>query len=209
VSDAVGKAWRGRAHGEARVGRTFARLAAAFGPDELAPSLREALVRAAAEEQRHAALCVELAAQHGISPAPPEPDEPIPLATPEERAVLLVGACCVSESIASAYLEHCWKQAKGEAKSALHELLRDEIGHAQIGWAYLAGLPADSPIRAVIRSSAAGLIERTKAAWIARISTLHATPMPEEGYPPADELIAIVDEAAKQLVARGFAYVGL
>lgn len=209
MSEAVGKAWRGRAHGEARVGRTFARLAAALGPDEIAPSLREALERAAAEEERHAALCVALAARHGVAAAPPDPDEPLPLATAEERAVLLVGACCVSESIASAYLEHCWKQAKGEAKAALHELLRDEVGHAQLGWAYLAGLAADSPIRAVIRSSAPGLIERTRAAWCDRIATLHATPMPDEGYPPADELIAIVDEAAKDLVARGFAYVGV
>ena len=213
VSRALARAWRSRAQGEARVGRAFVAIAAALRAHDEAPTLvLDALEAAAREEAAHTRLCDELALRYDpdVPPAPPFSDEPLPLATSEERGVVLVSACCVSESIASAYLEHCWATATAPiAKAALHGLLRDEIGHAQLGWAFVASLPATSPVRAAVAASVDGLVERTRLAWHDRIAALHATPAPAHGYPPAPTCHAVVDEAARELVRRGFAHVGI
>ena len=213
VSRALARAWRSRAQGEARVGRAFSAIAAALrAHDEVTVTVLDALDAGAREEAAHTRLCDELALRYDadVPAATPFVDDPLPLATPEERGVVLVSACCISESIASAYLEHCYATATAPlAKTALHTLLRDEIGHAQLGWAFVASLPAASPVRLAISASIDGLVERTRLAWHERIATLHATAAPDHGYPPAAACQAVVDEAARDLVHRGFAHVGL
>src|SRR5262249_32409766 len=61
---------------------------------------------------------------------------------PELRDTLfIVGQCVLNETTASAFLEACYAHAQAAlAKSALRELLSDEIDHGRIGWAHLASL---------------------------------------------------------------------
>jgi hypothetical protein len=50
--------------------------------------------------------------------------------------------CVLNETTASAFLEVCLTHARGAlARTALQELLSDEIDHGRIGWAHLASLP--------------------------------------------------------------------
>jgi hypothetical protein len=209
--DPIARAWRARARGEARVGRTFARLHDALGEHEVLPLVRERLRAAAGEEAEHGRLCDALAEAYGGAPLKAAlPDGALPLETPLTRTLLLVGACCISESIACAYLDRCRASATdARAVEALHGLLRDEVGHAQLGWAHLAWLPRDTALWAGLTRSLPGLVERTRQAWRERIGTLHARPAPEHGYPSVDACIAVVDEAIDGLVLRGFRHLGL
>ncbi len=191
------------------MGRTFARLAAALPPGEAVPFVVEGLARAAADEARHGALCDEIAVAYGdVPPARPADDEPLPLDTALGRSALLVAACCVSETIASAYLEHCLAGATDPtARRALHELLRDEIGHAQLGWAHLAAVGRDPVARGPMRAALRDLVERARTTWHARIVELHVGTEPAHGYPSAAASCAVVDEAVEALVRRGVAHV--
>jgi hypothetical protein len=212
IRTGLARAWRARAQAEARVSRSFASLLRALPAGELPSFIREALTRAVEEEAQHSELCEGMVARYAeLGAAPDEPADPqLPLATPAERAAVLVSAACISESIASAYLERCHARARvPAAREVLHALLTDEVGHAQIGWAYVAGLPKDSPQREAITRSARPLIERVQNGWRERVQRLHAVPDADHGYPPADELCAVIDQSASDLVRRGFYYVGV
>ncbi|HVQ27585.1 MAG TPA: hypothetical protein VMV01_20510, partial [Planctomycetota bacterium] len=66
-----------------------------------------------------------------------------------------------------------------------------------------------SPLWASLRVSLPSVVARTRQAWCDRITTLHARPAPEHGYPAIGECVAVVDEAVEGLVLRGFRHVGL
>jgi hypothetical protein len=51
----------------------------------------------------------------------------------------LVAVCCISETMNVALMTRCLEVVKDEEiRSTLHELLRDEVQHARLGWAHLA-----------------------------------------------------------------------
>src|SRR4029079_14544376 len=101
-------------------------------------------------------------------------------------ALVLVGACCISETIASAYLQHCGKLAQGRARETIKTLLRDEIGHAQLGWGYVATLAPASPGPHMLRASISGLIARTEETWLGLVAELHRVPAPDHGFPSTE-----------------------
>ena len=210
---ALALSWRSRADGEARVSLTFSRLADALPAGEVQAFVLEGLRAAAREELGHAEICQQMAAHYGEplrEPLRASSDEPLPLATPLHRALMLVTACCISETISVAYLEHCLRLATHTpTRDGLKSLLRDEVGHAQLGWAFLGSLPKAAPLRSAIEPSLAGLIEKTEAIWHARVVELHPAPEAARGYPAAESCSKIVTEAVEQLVRPGFAALDL
>jgi hypothetical protein len=208
LSTTLARSWRSRATGEARVARIVTDLAAACRAhgDAIPTVVLDGLATIAVEEHAHAALCDELAAHYdpSVPPAPPREEIPIPLGSVEERGLMLISACCISESIASAYFERCWSTTTDpHARKVMHALFADEVSHAQLGWAYVASLSPQSSVRRALRASLDGLLERARIAWHTRIDELHATPIPEHGYPPAADCRTVVDEALAGLVRRG------
>lgn len=137
-------AWRFRHVVECDAELRFARLADRIERTGLAPALVEVARRASADERRHALHCARLAAALGDpvpDVPPPLPADVAPRGLDEEDALTyeLVAASCVTESESVAVLTALLPAAKDPAlRDALHELARDEVVHARLGWAWLA-----------------------------------------------------------------------
>ena len=51
----------------------------------------------------------------------------------------MVAVCCIGETMNTSLMMRCLEVAKDqEIRTTLRELLRDEVRHAQLGWAHLA-----------------------------------------------------------------------
>jgi rubrerythrin len=132
--------WRVELEAEAR----FARLAHRLERAGASATVVELARRASRDERRHAERCAGLAAAHGqpVSGEPPPPPEVAPAGLPPPDALLyeLVAACCVAETGSVAVLTSLLASARDPGlRAVLRELAVDEVAHARLGWAYLAG----------------------------------------------------------------------
>jgi hypothetical protein len=51
----------------------------------------------------------------------------------------MVSVCCIAETMNTSLMTRCFEVAKDEEiRATLHELLKDEVRHARLGWAHLA-----------------------------------------------------------------------
>jgi hypothetical protein len=102
--------------------------------------LIERMLEASADEKRHEEICLEVARRFGA----PEPTfEPFEFwRRPDSREVLLsnmVATCCLTETLNAPFLALSLHIAMDPPmKVALRELLKDEVNHGKLGWAYLA-----------------------------------------------------------------------
>ena len=138
----VAEAWAFRTGVEREAADRFARLATAISRFD-APSPLPALMRRAAEdEQRHAALCLELAAIYGTPAIGFAKDVPIAPRSLEGRAAVLyevVAACCITETESVATLTTLLaEEVEPGVEKVLRTIARDEVAHGRIGWAHLA-----------------------------------------------------------------------
>jgi hypothetical protein len=122
-----------------RFGSLSRRLWQAGAPEALV----EVAARASQDETRHASRCEDiLRARH--APIPPPETRLLEYApatlTPEQQLTYeVVAQSCVSETESMATLVTLLDEARDERlKSVLHELARDEVQHARLGWGYLA-----------------------------------------------------------------------
>jgi hypothetical protein len=132
---------------ERRVADSFRVIHAAMTRRRVAPALVDLAERAIDDELRHAELSRVVASRIAGKDLPAPALLPLETprhegASPELRdALFVVGQCALNETTASAYLEASLHGAEGPvARTALRELLSDEINHGRIGWAYLATL---------------------------------------------------------------------
>jgi hypothetical protein len=97
--------------------------------------------RAADDERRHQKLCAGLAAAYG-EPVHEAPDARIaPARLAPRQAVLyeVVAACCITETESMATLATLLAEdADLRVREVLHEIARDEVVHARMGWTHLA-----------------------------------------------------------------------
>jgi hypothetical protein len=101
---------------------------------------------AAADELRHATLCGKLAEHFGGSPRAEPPLEvstrrvaPRGLEGREALLYELVALSCVTETLSTALLGALVEAARDTiAKETMHSILRDEVRHSRLGWAFLA-----------------------------------------------------------------------
>jgi hypothetical protein len=99
--------------------------------------------RAAQDEERHAMRCREIVARFGAEPSVPQPPG-LALGPPSlggARRVLFasVALCCVTETLSTALLLEMRESTTDLlVRRTVHEILRDEVDHARIGWAHLA-----------------------------------------------------------------------
>ena len=203
--------WQARASSESSVRGVFEQVIAELSATGAHPEVIALARRAAGDEARHAQICMELAAAyHGgpitIALAPPVrlPDHGEP---PRLRAALhVVNLCCISETIASAFVEACLADCAGEMLREVHgRHLADEIRHARIGWAHLASLGMDE--RGELASRLPELLRVQVLAWESRIAELPEHGVPGHGYPPRALLVRVVRDAVRELVLPGFDYV--
>lgn len=205
--------WWDRAHSESAVADVFAQVA-----DELAASgapaeLVELARRAHGDEVRHAAICEELAVAYGHDIAP-RPTRRVRLRDYDQPTVRLRTAlhalhvCCISETIATAFVEACLGACDSPVLREIHrDHLADEVQHARVGWAYAATLSTEE--RAAVAEELPHVLQRQLDAWTARIGDLPLAGIPGHGYPRREELLQVVHGAIRELVLPGLAHVGI
>jgi hypothetical protein len=147
----VARSWSFRAGVEADAEVQFHRLAQGLEAHGAPARLVQVAREAAADEARHRGLCEALARAYGAAPeppaSPPGPLAPAALGGREALAYAVVAHCCVAETESVATLTLLVPRAGSpEVKQALQAIARDEVHHAQLGWAALAWLRHLQPL---------------------------------------------------------------
>lgn len=135
--------WRGRMVNEFSSAPVFTGLAAQLEAAG-APGWAAEAAEMAGEEHRHGALCgavVEALGAEAVAPAPARDPLPEHLAVDRFEAVTrnLLSVCCLSETVACALITaERAEMPEGPLRALLGEILADEVGHARLGWRWLA-----------------------------------------------------------------------
>ena len=142
VREAVAGTWAFRATGEREAEDRFRRLARTLdrlGADE---SVRAMAHEAADDERRHSHLCAELAFSYGVTVelgarvSTPVGAPGLGLAACTLAEV--VSLCCIAETLSVAALGKIREATvASDISTVVHELLKDEVKHARLGWAHL------------------------------------------------------------------------
>ena len=140
---AAARLWHARADAELQVAGRFRRIASALATTGADPAVVTMARNAATDEVRHFELCCRLVTHFGGEP--PRRSEPAIVAlrsdAPTERAQALyevIAMSCVTESLSTALLMEIRDEATDLAvRDVAHEVLRDEVRHARLGWAHL------------------------------------------------------------------------
>ena len=136
--------WAFRAQAELQAQGRFHRLAielAEMGADDVVVELAG---KAAVDEARHHALCTALSRGFGgrtvLAAAPEVPRLRSRIECPSGRLLHeVVAMSCVTETLSTALLVEMRARATdSDVRDVVHEVLRDEVDHARLGWAHLA-----------------------------------------------------------------------
>jgi hypothetical protein len=138
----VSEVWSFRARVELEAELRFAAFRQQLERIEAPQPLIDLAGKATQDEQRHADHCLRLAQAYGAE----EPSREVTLlryAPPSfsDRQALayeIVAACCVAETQSTAVLVHLQNEGAAYVREVIHELARDEIDHARLGWGFLA-----------------------------------------------------------------------
>jgi hypothetical protein len=208
----LAETWLLRAALERRVGDSFSVVRDALRRRSAPEQLVLLAERAIDDESRHEELSRLVASRFaGEELALPKR---LPLevpahkgASPELRDTLhIVGQCVFNETTASAYLECSLDHATDGtlAKSALRELLSDEIDHGRIGWAHLGA--CDEGTRAAVAPWLHAMAFTNLKEW--RNETpydrSHTDAMTKQGVPPATIVHEALVDALRTLIIPGF-----
>lgn len=206
--------WLERSASERRVGTSFSVIRDTLIEVQARGELVELATRAIDDESRHAEIA-RLVASVFFGEELPDPPL-LPFSAPEHPGasrrltchLWIVGQCSLNETFACAVLEASLAHSKGPlAKAALRELLSDEIDHARIGWAHLAGL--DAAERGAIQPRLLALTRANLKMWRDTPRRYPSSPALEEQGALSKELIeSAVLAAIRELVAPGFAALG-
>lgn len=213
LREAIGRAWIEHAASERAEAASLSQVAAIVLERSAPPDLHWLAVRAAADELRHAALCVRVArAYDPAHTALPRARvfAPTAVTVPAEHATSLrvLAQYCVQEALAAAYLERAYADAREPLpRAVLRLLLGDEIDHGRIGYAFAATLSERE--RAALRAPLAVLIDRCVDTWRSRARALPALSSPEHGVLAASTIERTIEEAVATLILPGLRDVGL
>jgi hypothetical protein len=140
----VGATWAFRTRAEIEATARFARMAAELQEVGATAFVVQGARDASADEARHRDLCARIAAKWGH----PDALDHAPARTRIGRSDMdqrdrllweMVSVCCIGETMNTALMTRCFEVVRdAEIRAALHELLKDEVVHARLGWAHLA-----------------------------------------------------------------------
>jgi hypothetical protein len=139
----VASTWNFRASAERSALLRFQRLLIELRQTGAPAVVVEGVEQAIDDESRHIGLCDQLARLFGRVDAPsgPTPHGPIgpPSASIRERLLYeMVAFCCVTETINAAMLVAVQRRVQApNVKEVVQAILKDEVNHSRIGWAYL------------------------------------------------------------------------
>lgn len=211
----LAQVWLDRAASERRVADAFAVIRDAFAELDGDDALTALAARAIDDEYRHAELSRRVASRYaGRELAAPER---LKLVVPEHpgasprllHTLHILGHCAMNETFASAYLEAGLLYADAAlARAALRALFSDEIDHARLGWAHLAGLSADE--RAELAPWLPALVRANLKMWRDTPRPYPSDPvLHAHGVPPAEAVERALLDAVRLLIIPGLAHFGL
>ena len=144
---AAAQTWAERAQSELGAPRRFRELADGLQAGGAQETLIALAARAVRDEEEHAFLCAKMARELGHETGFAKPEGIHASASPSwadrpakrERVLLdVVSMCCITESFNTSLLHTLYSRTEaGPVRALLHRILRDEVRHAQIGWAFL------------------------------------------------------------------------
>jgi hypothetical protein len=140
----VGATWAFRTRAEIEATARFARMATELQEVGATPFVVRGAHDAAADEARHRDLCAKIAGKWGhpnaLDHTPPRTRIGRSEMDPRDRLLWeMVSVGCIGETMNTALMTRCLEVARHEEiRTTLHELLRDEVVHARLGWAHLA-----------------------------------------------------------------------
>jgi hypothetical protein len=212
----VAGTWAFRTRAEIEASARFLRMSTELAEVGADPVVVQGARDASEDEARHRDLCAVLAARFGQPNAKDyaPPRVRIGRSDMEPRDRLLwevVAVCCISETMNTSLLSRCQEVTNDEQiRTTLHELLKDEVKHAQLGWAHLASERAAGRgafLRDVLplmleASVEPGFLEgKSPAPW--------TDAMYDYGELPLSELIRIYCETMFEVVFRGLDAMGV
>ena len=136
--------WGFRTRAEIEASARFARMADDLASIGAAPIVVQGARDASADETRHRDLCARLAEKWGdrtsLSHVPPRVRIGRAGMDPRDRLIWeMVSVCCLGETMNTSLMTRCFEVVKDtEIRATLHELLKDEVRHARLGWTHLA-----------------------------------------------------------------------
>lgn len=207
--------WLARAASERRVADAFAVIRNALEDLNSNDEQITLAARAIDDEYRHAELSRQTASRFAGREleAPPR----LELVVPEHpgasprllRTLHILGHCAINETFASAFLEASLLYASGKlARAALRALFSDEIDHARLGWAHLAGLSDDE--RREIIPWLPALLRANLKMWRDTARPYPTDPvLHAHGAPPAEAVERALLDAIRLLIIPGLAHFGL
>jgi hypothetical protein len=216
LREAVAIRWQERVRSELEVGLALSdlteRLMHAGASDAVVSMARES----AAQERHHAAMCQELAERYGERTTP-LPDlttwAPISFGRPDAETELVfavVGQTCVSETIATGWLRACLREIASPTARAAYALhLKEELGHARVGWAYLASTTLSAPAREALARSLKSMVDANVAAWEQEANFLPGDALPSHGFLSRARSISAIRHTVEKVIYPGFAYHGI
>lgn len=212
----VARVWAERSAAEQRAAVIFTMIARDLLVDGAIPEVLELATRAVHDELRHVEICRQVASRYAGAPVPwpaPEPaSEPAFRDAPPDltRALHVVLDTCIAESVGATFLQVCRADAEGPlVRAALQQLLRDDIGHARIGWAHLASGRVAPRHIAAICAALPGLLRVVRHGWFTRCDELPGRPPPGHGCATPSAIRAGVDLALRDVIVPGFEHLGM
>lgn len=215
---AIAKHWAHRSRSEHDVSVAFELLRPRLegvGAEDVVLALAD---KAIDDERRHSDLCLLLARRYAGSDVVAEPARPVTLPVfgagdePLEVALIVLGMCCVNESLASEWIRSCWQAATSPTAIAANRAhLKDEIDHARLGWAHFASSAVSPAMKRALVSAAwpSKILEANVAEWRRPDEHLPAEGIPDHGHLSVRDHLAAIDAGVRDVVLPGFAHVGL
>jgi hypothetical protein len=216
LRERIGVQWRVRATAELRVAGVFAGVSQGLLERGADPKVLSIAARAVSDEVRHVELCRTVSEHYldddaewpapGPSRMPKLSRAPLPL-RPTLHA-LAMG--CVNETIASAWLEASLRDATVPlARSAIRELIADDVHHARMGWAHLASGFVSKETRLAIGAWLPALFEAAAKPWTLR-GKLHVSEgAPEHGVPSEATTLSVARGTLHNVILPGFDALGV
>jgi hypothetical protein len=204
--------WASRSENELRTSTTFSELSRGLvflgAPAELVTRAE----RAVEDEVRHAGICRQVASRYADAPVGSTAVEPTALprfagaSERDSRVLHVVLHACLNEGFAVAYLSACLSAATAPlARAAVRELMRDEVEHARLGWAFLTWVSAAD--RALVQDALPALVSHAESLWLDADGYPETLP-PGHGCLDLRELRAVVAGAHAELIVPGFSHLG-
>ena len=152
------RVWSARCVVERAAARRFEQLAVELDAQGVSSNVTGLAREAADDELRHAEICESLARHFGAPPAGVTESFALRRVAPpylgrrDALAYEVVALCCVTETLSTALLGRLVERATdGLARQGLQSILRDEVRHSRLGWAYLAETAPPQAMAAVSR----------------------------------------------------------